>query len=240
MTFSWIPHLDGHFWTTIVVYVCWSASESSSGTSACVDLRSSQSGAYRIRPIQERVERPMRTINNRASGFVSCVGARREQEGVQSCGGASLTVSELTLKSLIPFAWDYDRKTSGYLFIKQNSSWECFFLINLLRKIKPVIRRFMVLISAVAFLLFLTPSVWSQHLHFQAVLGFAVTPTILLNGSLWLQGCRKHSSSSSVYLFFSWVFFVWEVLGRSSVLNFNLGCKCSLQLRTNSFNISSS
>lgn len=239
MTFSWIPHLGGHFWTTIVVYVCWSASESSSGTSACVDLRSSQSGAYRIRPIQERVERPMRTINNRASGFVSCVGARREQESVQSCGGASLTVSELTLKSLIPFAWDYDWKTSGYLFIKQNSSWEFFFLINLLRKIKPVIRRFMVLISAVAFLLFLTPSVWSQHLHFQAVLGFAVTPTILLNGSLWLQGCRTllFFISLSVFLL---SFFVWEVLGRSSVLNFNLGCKCSLQLSTNSFNISSS
>lgn len=192
MTFSWIPHLDGHFWTTIVVYVCWSASESSSGPSACVDLRSSQSGAYRIRPIQERVERPMWTINNRASGFVSCVGARWEQESVQVVWrqSASLTVSELTLKSLIPFVWDYDWKTSGYLFIKHNSSWEFFFLINLLRKIKPVIRRFMVLISAVAFLLFLTPSVWSQHLHFQAMLGFAVTPTILLNGSLWLQGCR--------------------------------------------------
>lgn len=45
---------------------------------SCVDLRPSKSSTYRIHPIQERVERPMRTINNRASGFVLSVGTRWE------------------------------------------------------------------------------------------------------------------------------------------------------------------
>lgn len=36
--------------------------------------------AYRIQPIQERAKRPLWTVNNRASGFVSCLWEHKENK----------------------------------------------------------------------------------------------------------------------------------------------------------------
>lgn len=39
----------------------------------CGTNRELAGSSYRIQPIQERAKRPLWTINNRASGFVSCL-----------------------------------------------------------------------------------------------------------------------------------------------------------------------
>lgn len=62
---------------------------------------------YRIQPIQESAKRPLWNINNRASGFVSCLWEHKENK--RACDKvwewrwrASSTVSDLPVKSFIP------------------------------------------------------------------------------------------------------------------------------------------
>lgn len=61
---------------------------------------------YRIQPIQERAKRPLWTINNRASGFVSCLWEHKENKRARDKVWewryrASSSVSELPVKTFI-------------------------------------------------------------------------------------------------------------------------------------------
>lgn len=100
-----------------------------------VKLESWQAGsAYRIQPIQERAKRPQWTINNGASGFVSCLWEHRKRirehvmksEREKEGGGwrQRWTLSSAVLcSSFIPAVWEHSWRISGPLVQLNSKVW---------------------------------------------------------------------------------------------------------------------
>lgn len=174
----------------------------------------------------------MRTINNRASGFVwEHDENRRVCNNVEESASLHWLCSRSFLLGEITTEKPQDVCSSNttpcgsvFLFlnqlVKDNKTCDSSVYDHDLCCVPPLPNTFST----------------SHHSHFQAVLLFAVAPTF---ERVPLAVGLQNTPSSSDHLSFFLVL-VWWSSGKLSCFEFDLGCKSSLQLSTSSFSISPS